>query len=360
MKRGIVLFAAALCCVSVFAGEAAAPPVMLFPIVKDGKWGYMDQGGKVVIEPQYACAWDFTEGLARVQVGLYRGYIDGTGKMVIEPQFGWAGRFSCGRAAVHVGATPWGNNLMFYQKHNAWKYIDRTGKQVIRTSLYTRLPDFHENVAGSLDTSGKQIRCEAGQIAGRFSEGLAAIRDKAGLYGYVDHSMKTVIKPVFEEAGIFREGLAPVAVLAEGQKPPEKRDWKWMRSRKLTWGFADKTGKTVIEPVFEDAWPFSDGLASVRVGGPSTGPGQGKWGYLDKTGKTVIEPQYDYAWPFSEGLARILKDGKQGYVDTKGTVVIEPKFDIAWEFSKGLARVEIDGKEGYINHKGEYVWEPTR
>jgi hypothetical protein len=178
------------------------------------------------------------------------------------------------------------------------------------------------------------------------------VRNKAGLYGFVDHSMKAVIEPQFEEVGIFGEGLAPMAVLAEGQEPPKKRDWKWRKRRKLTWGFVDKTGKTVIEPAFEDAWPFSDGLASVRVGG--------KWGYVDKTGKTVVEPQYDYAWPFSEGLGRLLKDGTQGYLDTEGKIVIEPRFDIGWEFSKGLARVEIDGKEGYIDKKGEYVWEPTR
>lgn len=34
----------------------------------------------------------------------------------------------------------------------------------------------------------------------------------------------------------------------------------------------------VIDPQFEDAWPFSEGLALVEVGG--------KWGYVDKRGES--------------------------------------------------------------------------
>jgi len=39
-----------------------------------------------------------------------------------------------------------------------------------------------------------------------------------------------------------------------------------------------------------------------------------KYGYIDKTGMIVIEPKFDTAGPFSEGLARIearvSKEGK--------------------------------------------------
>jgi len=31
------------------------------------------------------------------------------------------------------------------------------------------------------------------------------------------------------------------------------------------WGFAERSGKIVIEPQFEDVWFFTDGLAKVRV-----------------------------------------------------------------------------------------------
>ncbi len=109
-----------------------------------------------------------------------------------------------------------------------------------------------------------------------------------------------------------------------------------------------KTGIIVINPQFEGAGPFSDGLAAVRIGG--------KWGYIDQTGRYVINPQFDDAESFSDGLAvvRIGDDttGKWGYIDQTGRIVINPQFDEAYPFSDGLAQVRIGdvktGKWGYI------------
>ncbi|MEC9220541.1 MAG: WG repeat-containing protein [SAR324 cluster bacterium] len=39
----------------------------LWMVEKDGKWGYIDKSGKVVVEPQYDWVSDFSEGLAKVQ-----------------------------------------------------------------------------------------------------------------------------------------------------------------------------------------------------------------------------------------------------------------------------------------------------
>ena len=67
-----------------------------------------------------------------------------------------------------------------------------------------------------------------------------------------------------------------------------------------------------------------------------------KYGFIDKNGKVVIEPQFDDTYPFSEGLAMVEKDGKRGYIDKSGKVVIEPQFDEVGDFSEGLAGVAIE------------------
>lgn len=54
----------------------------LFPIKKDGKWGYIDKTGKVVIEPQFDRAAGFSEGLAFVWIGNKGGWIDKTGNII--------------------------------------------------------------------------------------------------------------------------------------------------------------------------------------------------------------------------------------------------------------------------------------
>ena len=43
-----------------------------------------------------------------------------------------------------------------------------------------------------------------------------------------------------------------------------------------------------------------------------------KWGYIDKSGKTVIPFIYDDAYSFRVNLAYVKKDGKSGYIDRSG------------------------------------------
>src|ERR1019366_3772670 len=66
------------------------------------------------------------------------------------------------------------------------------------------------------------------------------------------------------------------------------------------WGFANKSGETVINPQFDRAEVFAEGLAPVRMG---------RWGYVDTSGKVVINPQFDKAGVFSDGLAAVRLGG---------------------------------------------------
>ena len=46
--------------------------------------GYIDKTGRMVIEPQYKEAWDFSEGLAPVWKDEEWSYIDRSGKIVLQ------------------------------------------------------------------------------------------------------------------------------------------------------------------------------------------------------------------------------------------------------------------------------------
>jgi hypothetical protein len=43
--------------------------------------------------------------------------------------------------------------------------------------------------------------------------------------------------------------------------------------------------------------------------------------FIDKTGEMAIQPQYDIAVPFSQGLAVVKVDGKMAYIDTTGKII---------------------------------------
>jgi hypothetical protein len=82
--------------------------------VYGGKWGFINRSGKIVVEPQFDWAQDYSEELAAVGVGGKRdaqyhlismdggkwGFIDQKGSMVIRPQFDGVKPFSSGVAVV--------------------------------------------------------------------------------------------------------------------------------------------------------------------------------------------------------------------------------------------------------------------
>ena len=86
---------------------------------------------------------------------------------------------------------------------------------------------------------------------------------------------------------------------------------------------------------------------------------EGKYGLINSEGSWLVEPEYDYAGYFSEGLAVVKKDDKYGVINKKGKVVIELKFKYIEDFSHGLAVAMADNDlYGFIDHKGAFKIEP--
>ena len=53
-----------------------------------------------------------------------------------------------------------------------------------------------------------------------------------------------------------------------------------------------------------------------------------KWGFININGTITIEPRFDYALGFSEGLAGVQINNKWGYIDSTGQILIEPFFSL--------------------------------
>lgn len=144
-----------------------------------------------------------------------------------------------------------------------------------------------------------------------------------GRWGFIDKSGTTVINPQFDRADRFAHGLAPI--------------------KSGRWGYVDEAGKLAINPQFDRADPFSEGLAVIKLGGGPVsepyapydprpfdpfrgGGGGGRFGFITPDGKYVINPEFDDARGFSEGLAAV-KMGHWGFIDKSGKTVINPQFD---------------------------------
>ncbi len=195
-----------------------------------------------------------------------------------------------------------------------------------------------------------------------------------GLVGFVDEHGEWKIDPVFEQTGVFSEGLC------------------WAQLPGQPCGYIDAEGRWVIPPQFDSARDFHGGLAIAKSGrsqvvvkrdgavvatpddsrflcdyseGLSSAQFDGGVGFLSEDGQWEFKilaaerPQYP-GHHFSEGLVDLTVDGLTGYVDSSGNWRIQPAFTLADPFSEGLAAVADDNYiVGFIDRDGRYVITPS-
>ncbi|MEZ4775763.1 MAG: WG repeat-containing protein [Bacteroidia bacterium] len=120
------------------------------------------------------------------------------------------------------------------------------------------------------------------------------------------------------------------------------------------YGFIDTTA-SLLGIKYQDARPFSEGRAAVRLGN--------QWGYINRNLETVIPFRFDNARDFRQGFATIKSVGKWGVIDGKGKVVIPFAYESPVEFEdatllqkqKPWAVVFLDGKYQYIDQEGNLM-----
>lgn len=316
---------------------------VLFPVVKNGRFGYIDRTGALRIQPQFVQGWKFAEGLACVvsDNGL-AGFINTKGDLVIQPQFDplWGlctDEFNDGVASVRKGFD--------YAPHGG--PARRKGKN------------------GFVDTQGAFTPAKGVEFLSDIKEGLAFFK-KGRLTGYMDKNLHVVISPRFKSAGNFYFGRARAEdsdgkeyyIDKTGKKlfpnwnGGEFQDSRAFFEKNGKYGFIDLNGKIIIPAKFDNATHFGEGLAGVRVGE--------KWGFVDPSGEMVIQPQFDEVGVFSEGLVSVAINGKWGFIDPTGRIVITPQFDKwTYYFENGLCEVHVGDKIGYIDKEGRFVWPLT-
>lgn len=157
-----------------------------------------------------------------------------------------------------------------------------------------------------------------------------------GKYGFMDIEGNIIIEPRFDRAGEFSEGLAIAEI-----------DGKC--------GYIDKEGNEIVPFIYDETVGYMEGLAAVQL--------NGKWGFIDITGKNIVPCKYDGIGTggsefhqdegFYEGLAVVELNGKRGYIDKTGNEVIPCIYDWACSFSEGVACVSLDQKLMIIDCNGE-------
>ncbi len=325
-KRALLLFIVAL-----LPGFCLAqiPAVQkLFPVWIGEKCGYIDEKGGLIVPYRYDSCNEFKEGFGAVLVNNKYGFINTSGQLISQMKFEnyISPNFSEGVAPV-----------TFTNEHGEKTvgYIDRSGR-ILQVGGVDKTYNFSDGMAkieknglyGYIDKTMKIIIRPRYTLAQVFSDGLALVVGGKSQY-FIDKRGKKRI----DAAGIydsFSEGLVQI------------------RDRFGLYGFLDTNGTLVISNKLSTPSPFSQGLAASEH--------YGKWGYINKSGEFVIKPQFESAEDFSvDGYAVVGLNGKFGLININGEIVLSPVYD-SLEWLSGLARVKTTTGSQYVNLTGKVVW----
>lgn len=135
----------------------------------EGKFGYINQRGEVLIPFRYEIANIFHEGIACVKLNGKYGFINMNNEVVVPFQYDYAGKVSDGMARV--------------KKNGMWTFLN------VSTQTEMSL-QFNE--------------------ANDFSEGLASVMNANGQWGFINAQGNYMIAPQYIKAEEFHNGTATV------------------------------------------------------------------------------------------------------------------------------------------------------
>jgi WG containing repeat len=308
-------------------GDSSAPPgagaTMLFPILQQDRWGFIDSTGRIVIPPRFESTVA-VELERRIGEHKSRGARPGLADLLLAP-----------------GVGPESTATLGVKERGKWCLVDRRGIVV-----------------------GKLRFAEMLEFCG----GLAPVRTWER-WGFVGHSGLLAIPELFDEVGCFNGGVCVVNVLGkQGVIDPLGRyvvnprfelivadDSVFHDNRAVVgmngkMGYVSRAGTVAVPAVFDYAFRFSEGLAAVVKGGST--------GYVDTTGQLVIAPRFDSGAPFSGGMARVMLGDKYGYINRTGAFVAKPQFSEAEDFgTRDRVAVRRGPEVGNLDRSGR--WRPA-
>lgn len=274
-------------------------------VAKKG-WGYIDKQGNFAIAPQFDGALSFHEGLAGVQIGAKWGFIDRGGQVVIEPQYERVNYFSEGMAVVVGSSSASVETPALTAANKAHSRIVKDNRITLTIPSGNR-PGVEKPVAPSqqlvIDKQGKlvlslnpsEVQVDVLDDA-KFSEGLLVAYDcERKKTGFLNATGKFVIQSSYDEAAPFSEGLARVAVDEKGRQ---------------RLGFINTHGEFVIAAKFntdfdfKNSNDFSEGLAGLTENLQPTVIDPEKYAFIDRTGAVILRTKYFFAGRFRGGGGR--------------------------------------------------------
>ncbi|RBL89533.1 WG repeat-containing protein [Chitinophaga flava] len=384
---------------------------------ENGKTGYINQQGEIVIPARFAVGEDFSEGLANVREGGLYGYINAKGEWVIRPNYDYATPFSDGLALVYkgdkglyidknghevippgyMGCRPFRNGVAIIDHRPGHSgLIDRKGKLLLDTNFYSITPVTHNLLLVTRDNEKSFVTDGQGRPLPAFHQydNFKSLDEGYLLAELQQPDSNNNTSVVLDSTGkaLFRLDLRKISTdkFSAGKLIFNKTAYYGND----TYGFMDKNGhilyqddnrridgsfssnriffqakdavllisgegKTIKEYHGYQREGFQYNYAFVRV--------NDKYGMIDTMGNYVIRPKYEEIIPegmtadrfFFRGYDSNRKTRLIGMADRTGKTLLPLTLDnISPEgFKSGLILCLHEGKLAYLNPQGKFIWQ---
>lgn len=315
----------------------------------NGKIGYLDSKGNVVIPPEYSYDSSsasfsnlpsFYNGYAKVIKDRKAGVIDKTGKLVIPLEY----------EGLTVN-TSYGNFVTVYQTKAGKKMygvVTLQNKQLVpmeyeEIRIDTNLILAKQNAKwGLFDKTGKNLLPLDYLFLTAYPGDKVLKAEKGTQYGFIDYSGKWLFEKAKSVYTLLECGQGMITCLVNKK-----------------YGYLNLKGDEVIMTRYDMGYTFeSSGLAKVGNLKPGSSFSY-VYGYIDKKGNEIIPLKYELLGNFFNGLvyAKDPETNRYGYLDKSGKWALPAVYLEATSFDVlGGAWVKMtDGKYHYINKAGKDI-----
>lgn len=313
--------------------------MQLVPANYNGKYGYIDSDGNIIIIPQYIKASYFKNGYAVVNKKNTYYYINEKNERV-SPNFEEAYPFS-------------DNGLALVKAEGKYFYINKQGIITIEVPFLSSYMNVKPSsfigeyapviVGGSechlLNSSGEIRKIPAYDFYG-FYEGIARIKPyhysnyRGNVIGYIDSEFRLIYKGA-NYGNDFNNGFAIV-----------------------TYKSNSRFGSVYINSLGEELKLGVGQLRNFLKEGFAPVGSPGKWVFIDQNNNVIkrLSKLYLELGDYQEGLCPVKIMGFWGYIDIDGDVVIPAEFRKVYPFYNSVAKVVHKNGESLINKEGKLIW----
>lgn len=291
----------------------------LTAILKNGKWGFVDLEGNIVIPCQYENTLEIDEnGLVDIQNHPARHYY-----FFID------------------GKTP-------FMKNKKVGLLDEKGNIIVAP--------IYKDISITASNEGEPF----GYSIAEKDNGKKIIIDKDNKIISKDYEDIDVLDSIYAKYkfnnryGVFNLLTKKEITSAIYENIDDSHEGYIRCKKNGKYGYVDSNGKEITDFIYDDGYGFYNGYCAVKK--------DGKWGFLKEHGHSsiYINHKYDKVSSFTEnGYAKVCKDGKYGIISTKDRLVLAMDYDniyYADNYKKSkLWLVERNKLYGLIDERGLIV-----